>query len=136
MINFADYMAQERARLHDERDTLLAQDSEIQQRLLMISREMQAVDAYEAAKAGKLPTAAPRRPAGRPNGSTRRSNRRAVVIEMLSRHPEGLGRGELLEVLGVKGDKSGEMAVSNALTALVKNQSLVRNDAHKYIVAG
>ena len=40
----------------------------------------------------------------------------------------GLTRGEILEKMGLKGNKSGEMSVSNALTALTKTQQLTRRD--------
>jgi len=37
-------------------------------------------------------------------------------------------RAELLNATGVKGDKSGEMSVSNALTSLTKGGAFLRND--------
>jgi hypothetical protein len=39
---------------------------------------------------------------------------------VIRENPAGLWRGELLEKMGLKGDKQGEMSVSNALTALTK----------------
>jgi hypothetical protein len=48
--------------------------------------------------------------------------------------PHGLTRGELLEKMGLKGNKSGEMSVSNALTALTKSNQVVRKDG-KYIAS-
>ena len=47
---------------------------------------------------------------------------------------KGLSRGEILSTLGVKGDKSAEQSVSNALTAL-KKQNLVVSKDRKYIAA-
>jgi hypothetical protein len=49
--------------------------------------------------------------------------------------PHGLSRGEILDKLGLKGNKQGEMSVSNALTALTKTNQVVRKDG-KYVVAG
>jgi hypothetical protein len=46
----------------------------------------------------------------------------------------GLSRGEILEKMGLKGDKSGEMSVSNALTALTKRNE-VRRAGGKYHAA-
>ena len=47
------------------------------------------------------------------------------------RQGQGLTRGEILEKMGLKGNKSGEMSVSNALTALAKSNQ-VRRDGGKY----
>jgi hypothetical protein len=49
--------------------------------------------------------------------------------------PHGLSRGEILDKLGLKGNKQGEMSVSNALKALTKTNQVVRKDG-KYVVAG
>ena len=52
----------------------------------------------------------------------RRDSRREKLLKLI-RGETGLSRGEILERMGIKGDKSGEMSVSNALTTLVeKNQ--------------
>ena len=56
-------------------------------------------------------------------------------MDVIKANPEGLTRGELLEVMGLKGDKSGEMSVSNALTALTKGKQLARNNEKKYVAA-
>jgi hypothetical protein len=44
---------------------------------------------------------------------------------------DGLSRAEILERMNLKGDKAGEMSVSNALTALTKSNQ-VRRDGGKY----
>lgn len=46
----------------------------------------------------------------------RRSGVREEVIKTVADHPKGISRAEVLEVMGVKGDKSGEQSVSNALS--------------------
>ena len=43
----------------------------------------------------------------------------------------GLSRGEIIQKMGLKGDKSGEMSISNALTALTKGNQ-VRREGGKY----
>jgi hypothetical protein len=48
--------------------------------------------------------------------------------------PQGLTRSELLDRLGLKGRKSTEMSVSNALTVLTKANQLVRREG-KYIIS-
>jgi hypothetical protein len=50
------------------------------------------------------------------------------------RDGHGLTRGEILERMGLKGNKAGEMSVSNALTALTKSNQ-VRRDGRKYLAA-
>ena len=131
MIDFATYMDQERARIYGERDALLERKIEIETQLTQLDRDMQAIDAYAAAKAGKVPAAKRVRSAA--NGA-RPGSRRGAIINAVGAYPQGLARGELLEMLGVKGDKSGEMAVSNALTALIKSNALTRNEERKYVL--
>jgi len=133
MIDFAQYMDQERARIYGERDALLERKIELETQLTQLDRDMQAIDAYAAAKAGKVPAAKRARSAAT-NGA-RPGSRRGAIINAVGAYPLGLARGELLEMLGVKGDKSGEMAVSNALTALIKSNALTRNEERKYVLA-
>jgi hypothetical protein len=52
------------------------------------------------------------------------------LLELI-RQNDGLSRGEILERMGLKGDKSGEMSVSNALNALNKSNQ-VRREGGKY----
>src|SRR6266568_3942631 len=58
---FETFIASERERLANERTTLLAQQTELAAKLAAITREFEAIDAYEAAKKGK---AAPARASG------------------------------------------------------------------------
>lgn len=133
MIDFAEYMDQERARIHGEREALLAQKSDIEEALAQLNRDIQAIDAYAAAKAGKVSA---KRVRGTPTNGARPGSRRGAIIATLTANPQGLGRGELLQKLDVKGNKSGEMAVSNALTSLIKSNTLTRNEDRKYVLAG
>ena len=57
---------------------------------------------------------------------------RNQILQLLRDDPRGLSRGELLEQLHLKGDKTGETAVSNALTALTKGHEIVRRE-RKYL---
>jgi len=132
MIDFAEYMDQERARIHGERATLVHDREAIEVAIRALDHELVAIDAYAQAKAGKVPAAKRVRSAAA-NGA-RPGSRRGVIIATLSANPQGLGRGDLLQALGVKGDKSGEMAVSNALTALIKSNALARHEG-KYVLA-
>jgi hypothetical protein len=52
--------------------------------------------------------------------SSRRGSKRDEFLKLIQ-ESEGLTRGEILEKMGLKGNKSGEMSVSNTLTALPKS---------------
>src|SRR5437763_10029392 len=135
---FADVIRNERQILNREREQL-------QKRLAELERELEAIDAYEATKSGKAeptPTRkartrrAPVKNAKRkqPQAASRRGGKREALLQVLRENPSGLRRGEILTRLGVKGNKSGETSVSNALTALTKTNQLARQDG-KYLPA-
>ncbi len=128
--HFSEFMTRERERLRAERERIFNQQEELQRKLDEINREFAAIEAYEAAKTGK----APRAPAaaGRQQ-RVRRGSRREELLNLI-REGNGLSRGEILERMGLKGDKSGEMSVSNALTALTKRNQ-VRREGGKYLPA-
>jgi len=127
--NFSEFISRERDRLRAESEQIFNQQGELQRRLDAINREFAAVDAYETAKTGK----AARQAAGSRQQRARRGSRREALLELI-RQSDGLSRGELLERMGLKGDKSGEMSVSNALTALTKSNQVHREDG-KYRAA-
>jgi hypothetical protein len=52
----------------------------------------------------------------------------AQLLELLMRHPSGLTRNEILEKLGLKGNKSGEESIDHILIALRKSRALCLND--------
>ncbi len=129
---FQDFIARERERLHAERETIFNQQQQLEANLAEINRELSAIDAYEAAKTGKAP-AARHAPSGRGLPRARRGSKRDQLLEVI-RAGGGLSRGEILEKMGLKGDKAGEMSVSNALTALTKAKQVARRDG-RYIAA-
>ena len=65
--------------------------------------------------------------------STRRGSKRDELLKVI-REGGGLSRGEILEKMGLKGNKSDETSVSNALTALTKGNQVTRRD-RKYVAA-
>jgi hypothetical protein len=127
--NFAEYIGKERDRLHAEREQIFRQQEELQRKLEALNREFAAIDAYETAKTGK----AARPASGGRQPRARRGSRREALLELI-RQSDGLSRGEILERMGLKGDKSGEMSVSNALTALAKSNQ-VQREGGKYRAA-
>ena len=50
----------------------------------------------------------------------RRTGIRDEVLAKVKAHPDGIARAVLLDEMGVRGDKSGEQSVSNALASLKK----------------
>jgi hypothetical protein len=106
--NFAEYIARERERLHAEREQIFTQQEELQRQLEAVNREFAAIEAYEGAKTGKA--ARQQAPAGR-QSRARRGSRREGLLELIQQG-NGLSRGEILERMGLKGDKQGQMSVS------------------------
>ena len=126
---FATFIERERDRLHAEREQIFNQQQELEAKLADLNRELSAIDAYEAAKSGKPARATSTRRAS----TSRRGSKREQLLEVI-RAGGGLARGEILERMGLKGNKTGEMSVSNALTALTKANQVSRRDG-KYHAA-
>jgi len=124
---FSDYVARERDRLSAERQAVVTQQRELQAKLTEIDREFQAIDAYAAAKTGK---AVRQSRSNRTRRTTRQGSKREDLLRVIG-DGNGLSRGEILQKMGLKGDKSGEMSISNALTALTKGNQ-VRREGGKY----
>ena len=127
--NFSEFIARERDRLRSEREQIFGRQEELQRKLDAVNREFAAIEAYETAKTGRVArqASAGRRP------RARRGSRREALLELI-RQNDGLSRREILERMGLKGDKSGEMSVSNALSALTKSNQ-VHRDGGKYRIA-
>ena len=128
---FETFIERERTRLHSEREAVFTQQQELETKLTDINRELTAIDAYEAAKSGKAS------PSRQPRPSRQRAGRSGSKREQLLaviRAAAGLTRGDILEKMGLKGNKSGEMSVSNALTALTKANQVRRREG-KYHAA-
>lgn len=121
----------ERARLQKARDRVAQKKANVDRELAAIERELAAIGAYEKAKRGNG-QAAPIRAVRRKGG--RRGEKRAAVLATVNQHPDGVSRGEILNLMGAKGNKSAEQSVSNALSALTKQNQLGKRDG-KYVPA-
>jgi hypothetical protein len=133
-LTFADYIARERERLHTEREKIFNEQHELEGKLADINRELAAIDAYEAAKTGKAPAPARQTRSARTRPQARRGSKREALLQLIKDNPGGLVRAEILERMGLKGDKAGEMSVSNALTALTKGNQVIRREG-RYVAA-
>ena len=112
----------EKERLKGKRSEITGKIKALEQELVGIDREAEAVNAYYAAKTGKKASSGQRAPRG---------SRRKDILALVKNG--AMGRAEILEALGVKGDKSGEQSVSNALSAMKKAKELAVNDG-KYVI--
>jgi len=80
---FEGFVARERTRLHGEREAIFTPQHELEEKLAEINRELAAIDAYEAAKAGKLPTSPPRRRTGGTQPRARRGSKRDAILKLI-----------------------------------------------------
>jgi hypothetical protein len=124
---FQAFMKRERTRLQKARDKAAQKKAEVDRELEALERELKAVEAYDKATRGKAKPV-PKRP------RKRRGAKRQAVLDLVKQHPDGLSRGEILNLIGVKGAKSGEQSVTNALSALTKQNELGKKDG-KYVPA-
>jgi hypothetical protein len=120
---FEAFVEAERERLMKQRGDVVDKIKALEKDLLGVEKEMEAVNAYYAAKTGKRVSTGQRAPRGA---------RRQEILDLV-KSGEGMKRVEILEALGVKGDKSGEQSVSNALSALKKGGDIAVNDG-KYVI--
>jgi hypothetical protein len=120
------FITRERERLQKSRQDALARKQQVEDEIASIDRELKAMDAYHAVKQGKSERRVRRRLPGR------RGSRREQILELIKQTPDGLSRGDIITRLALKGNKSGEQSVSNALTAL-KKQKLLDSRGRKYV---
>lgn len=123
---FEEMVLQERQRLNSQITDIEIRQRALQEEMALVKRELAALDAYEAAKSGK-----PRRAT---SGRSSRVSRRDGILAMIKQHANGISRGDLLEAMALKGNKSGEQAISNALNNMKKAGAIVSKDG-KYAVA-
>lgn len=128
--DFSTYIQGERDRLDTQRSHWIDIKRQCDGKLAEIANEYAAIDAYERAKTGKPVPAATRR------SYARRGNRREDILSALRQAPAGASRGELLDHLGVKGEKSDAVSVSNALYKLVRDGEVAREGGRYYLVDG
>jgi hypothetical protein len=125
--NFATMVDKERERLRRALEELRAKEEELQAQRATIETELEALETYEAARSGK--TRKLKAASGGPRGSRQQS-----VLKLVAKYKKGIGRGDILQAMGLKGNKSGEQSVSNALSALKKAKKVTAKDG-KYLAA-
>src|SRR5256714_605263 len=123
------FIARQREALLQQRQELLDQQRALQQQLDEVDAMLRKFDVFE----GKA--VRPRRQTPSRGASVTRSGTKRDELLNVIREGNGLTRGEILERMGLKGNKAGEMSVSNALTALTKGNQVRRDQNRKYVAA-
>jgi len=118
------FIAKQREALLNQRQEILNQQHALQAQLDEVDAMLAKFDLFEGKPARAVQ---PRR-----RTSRRRGSRREELLRVI-KQSHGLTRGEILDKLALKGNKSAEMSISNALTALTKSKQVARRD-RKYIV--
>ena len=118
------FIAKQRESLQAQRQEIVNQQQALQTQLDEVDEMLEKLDVF----GGK---AARRQTRTRRSGAGRGASKRDELIKLIT-GSKGLTRGEILEKMGLKGNKSGEMSVSNALTALTKSKQVARKD-RKYV---
>ena len=125
MASFDEMVPKERERLTKLMDDVKSRRAALDQEAANIQRERRALAAYEAARSGKKKSGGSRAPRG---------SRRDSLLQIIKESPGGISRGDILDRLGMKGNKSGEQSISNALGNLKKAGKIGAKDG-KYMVA-
>jgi hypothetical protein len=86
-------------------------------------REKKALVAYQNTLTGTKSKAA----------SGKRGSRQDGIVAVLKGNATGLSRGDILDKLGLKGNKTGEQSISNALNNMKKAGKVTAQDG-KYIL--
>ena len=121
-LTFEHHIKKERERLTNAREALIAERSGLDEKIKKLETELNAIDAYEAAKNGR----APRK---RKSGSGRRNE----VLEAIQKHPQGISRNELLNVIGAN-DTEGKKSLTSVLSGLKRSKKITQDGDGKYHV--
>jgi len=121
-----EFITKQREALLTQRETIFGLQADLQRQLDEVNGMLSKFDIFEGKRA---PATTPRT---RRSTGTRQGSKRDELLSVI-KAGNGLTRGEILEKMGLKGNKQGEMSVSNALTALTKANQVRRADG-KYLI--
>ena len=145
-MDFRTQVAEEKKRLSQQRRDTEKRIASLEAELSAAAGEMKGIDgelaAIEAYESATAPAPRKRRarkaeapaPAKRTRRRRRVSRRAEIVAAIASFGAAGAGRADIIRTLDVKGDKSAEQSVSNALAALKKSGEVAHQDG-KYVSA-
>jgi hypothetical protein len=111
-MDFQKAVEEERNRLNKRLEELHTQRDALDDEVRKIGVELRAFDAFQNAKEGKGKTAKKRGP--------RKAGIRQSVLNIISSHPTGISRADIIKTLG----DANPQAVSNALMALKKDNQV------------
>jgi hypothetical protein len=123
------FIGRQREALVAQREQIFNQQQALQAELDSVNAMLAKFDVFE----GKAKAAPARTTKGAGARGPRKGSKREELLAVI-RAGNGMSRGEILAKMQLKGDKTGEMSVSNALTALTKANEVVRRDG-KYLSA-
>lgn len=118
---FQQQISKEKQRLRKQREDINKSIKSLEDQLKGIDAEVKAIQAYETARGGKVAVKTKRR-------RRRKTSRRAEIVTIVQSSKNGVGRSGIIDKLGIKGDKSAEQSVSNALSAMKKAGELKHKD--------
>lgn len=122
-------VARERETLTARRSDIQGKIKELEKQLTELDREFNAVAAYEAAKKGRTVSIG-----GATGSRSSRGSRQNDIMGVLGKHTAGVTRGDIIDALGAKGNKSAEQSISNALSNMKKANKITLTDG-KYTAA-
>lgn len=130
-------IARDRERLTAELEEITRQEEQLAARRHDIQGMMDKVEALEAVLEGRVSVDGVQKSrAGKASTKPRAKpgKKRGEILDLVRQHEAGLSRGELIDMLGVRGNKSGEQSVSNALSAMKKAGNLDARDGRYFAV--
>jgi hypothetical protein len=125
-------MKEEEELLTKAHKTAKARLQEITKQVADIERKIKAIKDYKQATSGKAQKGTDTKESGRPRAP--KGENRQKLLDLIKRNPDGLSRREILEQLGLRGDKQSEASISNTLNSLKKKGEL-RSEGKAYVLA-
>lgn len=114
-------------RLNDRRKKISEEQELLHTEMTSVSAMVRALEPILGNAVPALPAPSRTTAAGSGAGKrSRRGSKREEILQMVSKATAPLTRSDIIQGFGGKGDKSVEMSISNALTALTKSNQLVR----------
>lgn len=121
-MSLQEAINKERERLNARLTELADKKAELDKEIATVNAELKAITAYETVRTGKVKEKTERTKRPRETGL------KANILELLKKHPHGLGRAGVIDGLGLRGDKGKEQTVSNTLANMKKKDEIKLND--------
>ena len=134
-------IARDRERLTAELADIERQEEQLAARRHEIQGMMDKVGALEAVLEGRVSIRGVQKPRARKPSSGQRAPRgqkRGEILDLIRQHEGGLSSGEIIDILGMRGDKKGSQSINNILANMKKAGQLEKSGERgsKYIAVG